>query len=110
MTSKIIASYSYFVLSVNYYKLDLLENISKEFYSNQTETMFYFLDKYFKKKKDNYIIMEPDTFFLSFQEFKMKDIHTDNNLFGDISLEEAPTLSIGPSIILILFFKSLFSQ
>ena len=72
----------------NDYDKNLLENISKEFYSNQTETMFYFLDKYFKKKKDNYIIMEPDTFFLSFQEFKMKDIQTDEILYGDTTLLE----------------------
>ena len=88
ITRKLKKYFNYSIGLGNDYDRNLLENISKEFYSNQTETMFYFLDKYFKKKKDNYIIMEPDTFFLSFQEFKMKDIHTDNNLFGDISLEE----------------------
>ena len=72
----------------NDYDRNLLENISQEFYSNQTETMFYFLDKYFKKKKNNYIIIEPDTFFLSFQEFKMKEIHTDDILYEDITLQE----------------------
>ena len=72
----------------NDYDKNLLENISKEFFSNQTETMFYFLDKYFKKKKNNFFIMEPDTFFLSFQEFKMKDIHTDDIFYGDTTLQE----------------------
>lgn len=69
----------------NDYDKNLLENISKEFYSNQTETMFYFLEKYFRKKKDNFIIIEPNTFFLSFQEFKIKDLKDNNFIQENIS-------------------------
>lgn len=61
----------------NDYDRTLLSNISKELYENQSETMFQFLNGYLKKKENNSIILEPNTFFVSFQEFYIVDNHQD---------------------------------
>lgn len=81
---KLKKNFHYSIGLGNDFDKNLLENISHELHSNQTETMFYFLEKYFRKKINNYIVIEPDTFFLSFQEFKMKE--TDKNNFSDINI------------------------
>lgn len=57
----------------NDYDKNLLMDISKEFYNNQTETMLQFLNIHLNKKENDFIILEPNTFFVSFQEYQMID-------------------------------------
>ena len=69
ITSKLEKKFLYSIGLGTDYDAELLTTISSEFHSNQTENMFYFLEKYFSHKEENFFIIEPDSFFVSFEEF-----------------------------------------
>lgn len=54
----------------NEYDRQLLEKIGKNFHETQTENMFNFLNCDFFENSENFIVLPPDSFFVSFSEYK----------------------------------------
>lgn len=71
ITSKLEKKFDFSIgLGCDYDK-DLLTKLSKEFHCEQTSSMFNFLSQYFVETNDNYIIIEPDHFIVSSNEYKV---------------------------------------
>lgn len=77
--SQLSKKFDYSIGLGNDYDRNLLIELSKELYENQSETMLQFLNEHLKKKENNYIIVEPNTFFVSFQEFQMSEVDDDDD-------------------------------
>ena len=60
------------------YDRNLLELLGKSFLNDQTSNMLNFLNEYFSENK-NYIIIEPDQFIISQNEFKVHDDNVENS-------------------------------
>ena len=73
ISSQLSKKFDYSIGLGNDYDKNLLMDISNEFHDNQTETMLQFLNIHLNKNENDFIILEPNTFFVCFQEYQMID-------------------------------------